>query len=198
MKLYDLELSGNCYKVRLFCALNQIPLEICPVDYLAGEHKSTAYLALNPLGEIPLLADDGFLIRDSQAILIYLAQKYQLIQWWPQDPKQQGLVSQWLSFAANDIARGPNDARLHDLFGIELDVASARHKARSCAKILDEHLHMHHWLVGDTPTLADIACYPYMALMHQGGVRGEAYPHLTRWMNEMKHLDGFITMPGIE
>ncbi|MDD1780209.1 glutathione S-transferase family protein [Enterovibrio sp. ZSDZ35] len=198
MKLYDLELSGNCYKVRLFCALNQIPLEVYAVDYLAGEHKSGAYLALNPLGEIPLLADGDFLIRDSQAILIYLAQKHQLTEWWPQEAKSQALVAQWLSFAANNIARGPNDARLHDLFGISLDVASARQNALSCTNILDNHLATHRWLVGDTPTLADIACYPYMALMHQGGVQANSFHHLTRWMNDIKHMEGFITMPGIE
>ncbi|WP_325894371.1 glutathione S-transferase family protein [Grimontia sp. NTOU-MAR1] len=198
MKLYDLELSGNCYKVRLFCALNDIPLSIYAVDYMAGEHKTDAFLKINPLGQIPALNDDGFIVRDSQAILIYIAQKHQLLSWWPQDAKSQGEVMQWLSYASNEIARGPNDARLHDLFSVELDVGSARIKALQCAEILDDHLSENDWLVGDSPTIADIACFPYVALMHQGGVSGEQFEHVNRWMNAIKGLDRFITMPGIE
>ena len=57
MKLYDLEPSGNCYKVRLFCALANIPLDLVPVDFMAGEHKSAKFLAMNPLGELPILQD---------------------------------------------------------------------------------------------------------------------------------------------
>ena len=52
MKLYDLELSGNCYKVRLFAALAKIPLEMVPVDFMGGEHKRPPLTNLNPWGEI--------------------------------------------------------------------------------------------------------------------------------------------------
>ena len=52
MKLYDLELSGNCYKVRLFAALANIELEIVPVDFMAGEHKSSVMLSLNPFDQL--------------------------------------------------------------------------------------------------------------------------------------------------
>ncbi|MCL1035638.1 glutathione S-transferase family protein [Shewanella submarina] len=198
MKLYDLELSGNCFKVRLFCALTQLPLEIYEVDYMGGEHKSDYFLGMNPLGQIPLFEDGDFLLRDSQAILVYLAQKHVLHDWWPQDAAAQAQVMQWLSFAANEIARGPNDARLHDLFGVELNVGLARERAEFCAAILDEHLSNNKWLVGSGPTIADIACYPYMALMHQGGVNAAPYLNLMRWMGDIRSLDGFVSMPGIE
>ena len=70
MKLYDLELSGNCYKVRLFAALARIPLEIEAVDFLAGAHKRSPLIDLNPWGEIPILVDGEVVLRDSQAILV--------------------------------------------------------------------------------------------------------------------------------
>ena len=57
MKLHDLEPSGNCYKVRLFCALAKIPLDLVSVDFMAGEHKTPKYLAMNPLGQVPILQD---------------------------------------------------------------------------------------------------------------------------------------------
>jgi len=83
MKLYDLEPSGNCYKVRLFAALAGLPLEIEAVDFLAGEHKGERLSALNPWGELPILEDGKLVLRDSQAILVYLAGRYGGEAWWP-------------------------------------------------------------------------------------------------------------------
>jgi glutathione S-transferase len=117
MKLYDLEPSGNCYKVRLFCALAGIPIALYATDFMAGEHKTPKFMAMNPLGEVPILDDDGFILRDSQAILVYLASKYGGETWLPKDPANAAKVMQWLSTAANEVQHGPGDARLVDLFG---------------------------------------------------------------------------------
>ncbi|WP_199797218.1 glutathione S-transferase N-terminal domain-containing protein, partial [Erythrobacter sp. QSSC1-22B] len=73
MQLYDLELSGNCYKVRLFLALIGQPYTLRPVAFLDGEHRTKDFIARNPFGEIPVLVDGDVLLRDSQAILVYLA-----------------------------------------------------------------------------------------------------------------------------
>ncbi len=197
MKLYDLELSGNCYKIRLFCALNNIQIDIAPVDYLANEHKSAAFLTINPLGQIPVLDDDGVLIRDSHAILIYLAQTFRLNNWLPQSALAQARIMEWLSFSANDIARGPNDARLHDLFGLPLDIDTARNNAKKCLDIMDAHLATHALLVHKSATIADIACFPYVALVQEGGVSLKGYDNIHRWISDIKALDGFIPMPGL-
>ncbi len=114
MKLYDLVLSGNCYKVRLFAALAHVPLEIVPVDFLAGEHKRSPLIDLNPWGELPILVDGEVVLRDSQAILVYLAQKYAAPQWLPRDAAGLAAVVQWLSTAANEVQNGPASARLVD------------------------------------------------------------------------------------
>ena len=76
MKLYDLEASGNCYKVRLFASLANIELERVPVDFLSGAHKQPPLSELNPLGQLPILEDGKQVVRDSQAILVYLAGVY--------------------------------------------------------------------------------------------------------------------------
>ena len=90
MKLHDLEPSGNCYKVRLLCALAQIPIELVSVDFMAGEHKTPKYLAMNPLGQVPILQDGQgesmLTLWDSQAILVYLASKYGGEAWLPKEP----------------------------------------------------------------------------------------------------------------
>ena len=123
MKLYDLELSGNCYKVRLFAALAKIPLELVPVDFMGGEHKRPPLTNLNPWGELPILEDGKVILRDSQAILVYLAAQYGDENWLPRDAAGLGEVMQWLSTSANELQNGPCAARLADKFGYAIDKA---------------------------------------------------------------------------
>ncbi|WP_036477130.1 glutathione S-transferase family protein [Myxosarcina sp. GI1] len=198
MKLYDLKLSGNCYKVRLFLSLLKIKYELIPVDFMAGEHKSPEFLQLNPWGQIPVLKDDSLVLRDSQAILVYLARKYGGETWLPSDAAEIAQVVQWLSTAANEIARGPNDARLNKKFGFNIDLQAAQQKTESILNIIEPHLDRHHWLALDRPTVADIACFPYIALAPEGDVMLDKYPAINRWCDRIKQLPGFITMPGIE
>jgi glutathione S-transferase len=197
MKLHDLELSGNCYKVRLFCALLGIPVDIAPVDFMGGEHKTEQFGRLNPFHEIPVLEDAGLVLRDSQAILVYLARKHGGEAWLPTAPAEMAEVMQWLSTAANDVARGPNDARLHDKFSFDIDVARARDKAHRLLRILDTHLAGRAWLALDRPTIADVACFPYVALAPEGGVPLADYPAVRGWIERVKALPGFISMPGL-
>jgi glutathione S-transferase len=196
-KLYDLELSGNCYKVRLLCALVGVPLEIIPVDFLAGAHKQPPLSDLNPFGEIPIFQDGDLVLRDSQAILVYIARKWGGESWLPNDPAGLAQVSQWLMVAENEIARGPNDARLHDKFGYQLDVAHARSKSARILALMERHLAHETWLALARPTIADIACMPYVALGHEGGVPLDLYPATAAWVDRVKALPGFIGMPAI-
>lgn len=196
MKLYDLELSGNCYKVRLLAALLGVGLDLHAVDLVGEEHKSPSFLALNPFGEIPVLVDGDLVLRDSQAITVYLARRFGGDQWLPTNPQELALVMQWISTAANDVARGPNDARLHDLFGYKLDVDKARTHARNLLGVLDAHLAQRAWLELDRPTVADITVYPYVSLAEQGGVTLAPYAAVQAWMKRIQSLPGYIPMPG--
>lgn len=196
-KLYDLELSGNCYKVRLLCALIGVPLEIIPVDFLAGEHKKAPLIELNPYGEIPIFQDGNVLLRDSQAILIYIARKWGGEDWLPTSAEGLANVCQWLMTAENEIARGPNDARLHDKFGYELDAGLARKKSQRILELMEAHLSNQPWLALGRPTIADIACMPYVALGHEGGVHLDSYPAVRAWIGRIKDLPGYIGMPAI-
>lgn len=196
-KLYDLELSGNCYKVRLLAALLGVPLDIVSVDFLGGAHKKPPLIDLNAFGEIPIFEDGDLVLRDSQAILVYMARKWGGESWLPTDAKGLALVTAWLLVAENEIARGPNDARLHDLFGYELDVEAARSKTAHILGLMGEHLARNPWLALDRVTVADIACMPYVALSHEGGVPIDGYPAVAAWVERVKALPGFVGMPGI-
>ena len=197
LKLHDLEPSGNCYKVRLFCALIGQPIELIAVDFMASQHKSATYLALNLLGEVPILEDGDLILRDSQAILVYIASKYGGEAWLPKDPANAAKVMQWLSTAANEVQHGPGDARLVDLFGYKLNKATAVANSNSILPIFEAHLDNNNWLEMERVTIADIACYPYIALSYQGGVSLEPYPNIRAWIARIKALPNYIPMSGI-
>lgn len=198
MTLYDLELSGNCYKIRLFAALADIELELEPVDLPGGAHKRSPFIDLNPWGQVPLLRDGDVVLRDSQAILVYLARQYGGHQWWPDAAVHQGDVMQWLSTAANEVHNGPNVARLVDKFDYPLDKAHAQAVSARLLPLIDQHLSHHDWLALGRPTIADCAVFPYVALGWEGGITLEPYPAIGAWMERIKALPGYITMPGIE
>jgi len=196
-KLHDLELSGNCYKVRLFCSLLGLKLDVAAVDFLGGGRIIKKIIEKNPFGEIPVFEDGSVTLRDSQAILVYLARKFGGETWLPTDAAGMAEVMSWLMVAENEIARGPNDARLHDKFGFDLDVAQAREKAKRIIGLMEARLAKRDWLALDRPTIADIACMPYVALSHEGGVSLQPYPRVRAWIGRIKALPGFIGMPAL-
>lgn len=197
MKLYDLELSGNCYKVRLFAALARIPLDIAPVDFLGGEHKRPPLSDLNPWGEIPVLVDGDVVLRDSHAILVYLASRYGGAAWLPGDPAGLSEVMQWLSTAANEVQNGPCAARLVDKFGYGLDKAETIRRSLRILPLIDAHLATRAWLATGRPTIADCAVFPYVALAPEGGVSLEPYGNIRSWIARIKALPNFLPMPGV-
>lgn len=197
MKLYDLELSGNCYKVRLFAALARIPLEIEAVDFLGGAHKKPPLIGLNPWGEIPILVDGAVVLRDSQAILVYLAAKYTGETWLPRDAAGMAEVMQWLSTTANEVQNGPASARLVDKFGYAIDKADTLQRSARILPLIEAHLAGHQWLALERPTIADCAVFPYVALAPEGGVSLSDYPHIRQWMSRVKALPNFLSMPGV-
>ena len=206
LKLYDYPLSGNCFKVRQMLAWFGVPYESVPVDFYPGrEHKSAEFLAkVNPLGQIPVIDDDGFLLRDAQAILVYLASRYdKQNSWYPEDPKLRGQVAMWLA-TADEITRTASAARLHDSLGYHhLDIDACRTGARAVFRMLDDHLAEQasaglRWLAAAPgPTIADLACFPYVALAGEGGISLDEFPALRNWVWDFRHLHGFIGMSGI-
>jgi glutathione S-transferase len=196
-KLYDFELSGSCYKVRLLLNILDIPYEKQDVNFVHKEHKNPTFLALNPFGEIPIYEEDGLRLRDAQAILIYVAGKHDPTRgWWPADAASQGRISQWLSTGGNEIMSAAG-ARLVKLLQYDLDLKKLQDRANSTFKILDAHLSGREWLELDHPTIADIACFPYTALAGEGGISLQPYSHIRAWIERVKKLPRFIPMPGI-
>ncbi|MEM9441182.1 MAG: glutathione S-transferase family protein [Pseudomonadota bacterium] len=204
LRLYDYVLSGNCYKVRLLAALLNVEYETVPIDYYpGGEHKQPDFLAINPAGTLPAFSDGELVLTETQAILTYLAAVHDPSRrWLPlDDPLVLANVMQWLAFSGR-LTDTAGRARLHDMLNRTLDVEAARRGAIEVFRELEAHLterrfHGGIFLVSDHPTVADIACFPYVALSPDGGIDHDDFPAIRSWLYAIKSLDRFITMPGI-
>jgi len=203
IRLYDYSLSGSCYKVRLMLGFLGLDYERTQVDFFPGrEHRSADFLEINPLGQIPVLEEDGLRLRDAQAILCHLANKHDASgKWLPRDPALFGPVMMWLMFAGGELMAA-SAARLHDALGYELDIEATRARAHAAFRVLDDHLTGREiaggrWIVGDAPTVADVACFPYVALAGDGGLGHEEYPAIRNWMRDFRRLPRFRAMSGI-
>ena len=106
MKLYDLERSGNCYKIRLFLSILGEQYKKIAVSINAGENKTDEYLAINLRGLVPVLKDSENTIYDSAAIPVYLALTYADKSWLPADPLGLSAMTRWLAFEQNEIRYG--------------------------------------------------------------------------------------------
>lgn len=205
MKLYNYELSGECYKVRFFLSVLGLSVESISVDEYPGlEVQTPAFLAINPAGTLPVLEVEGQVIAEPQAILTYLALAHDPTgTWYPaSDPLRAAQCAQWLDFGGKLDASAGVARRALGMF-MPLDAGSARLEGRRLMRILDEHLWFaerqgRDWLVpGPAPTIADLACFPAVALAEEGEIALADYPAARRWLDRVKRIPGFIPMSGI-
>ncbi|QPF85830.1 glutathione S-transferase [Bradyrhizobium genosp. L] len=192
MKLYHFPLSGHAHRARLFISLLGIPHELIEVDLRSGAQKTTEYLALNPFGQVPVLDDDGTVVPDSNAILVYLATKLGRTDWLPTDAKGAAAVQRWLSVAAGDLAFGPAAARLVTVFGAKFNPEDVIGRAHVLLKRLEAHLAGRDWLVGTQPTIADIALYSYLSSAPEGNVDLSPYLRVNAFLRRIEALPGFV------
>lgn len=193
--LYWFPLSGHSHRVQLALALMGLPHEIRLIDLKTGQHKTPEFLAINPQGKLPAIDDDGTVIYDSNAILAYLALKYDATgQWFPRDPVTAAEIVRHLSFAAGPVEFSAADARLVNVFGAKIDQANTSRIEQKWFPIFDAELAGKTFLVGDRPTIADVANYTYVAHAPEGGIDLEPYPNIRAWLARVEALPGFVPM----
>jgi len=194
IKLYRHALSGHSHRVELFLSLLELDHELVDVDLMTGEHKSDEFLKLNPNGQVPVLDDNGVIIYDSNAILVYLAKKYDDGHWLPGDPVGAAKVQQWLSTAAGPIVSGPATARLITVFGANYNADEVITRSNELLTVINSQLENHSFLVGDGPTIADVAAYGYIAHAPEGNVSLQPHANIRSWLKRVESLKGFIDM----
>lgn len=195
LKLYRHPLSGHAHRVELLLSILGLKADIIDVDLMQGEHKQAEFLKKNRFGQVPVLEDGEVTIADSNAILVYLASKYDNDHTWlPLEPVTAAEVQQFLSVAAGAVASGPATARLINLFGAKLDKDKAIATAHSILDLLNQHLHAREWLVGNQATIADVSNYAYIAHAPEGDISLESYPNVKAWLQRIEVLPNFIPM----
>lgn len=193
-RLYTTPLSGHGHRVRLFLEILQLPYEIALVDMAAKENRKPEFLAISPFGQVPVIEDGETVVFDSNAILVYLAKRYDTAAWLPDDPVGATAVQRWLSLAAGQIAYGPCAARLVTVFGAPLHHETAKAIAVKLFDVIEAEFATKPFAIGDRPTIADVAAYAYIAHAPEGGVSLDPYPNLRAWLRRIEALPHFVPM----
>lgn len=195
MKLYSFLLSGHSHRVRLFLSLLGVDYEEIEVNLAAGAHKRPEFLALNAFGQVPVLDDDGVVVPDANAILVYVAKKFGRTDWLPEDAAGAAAVQRWLSVAAGQLAHGPAQARLITVFKAPLRPEEVIPRAHAILRLIDGQLAKTAYICGERPTIADIALYSYVARAPEGNVELTGYGNIRRWLAAIESLPGFVEFP---
>lgn len=195
LTLHGAKVSGHVHRVELLLRMLDLPFEFV---HVAAEARAVADFKerLNPYGQIPVLEDGQTVIADSAAILVYLSKRYDRQgRWLPEDPVSAAAVQRWLSLAAGEIAFGPASLRAMHLFKKSVDSERATATATRVLQFMEAHLATHQFLAAGTPTIADLACYSYVAHAPEGGLSLAPYAAVRGWLQRVEALPGFVPMP---
>lgn len=195
IRLYRHALSGHAHRVQLMLSLLELPTELVDVDLVKGEQRAPDFLKRNPFGQVPVVEDGDVTLADSNAILVYLASRYDASRnWLPTEPVAAARVQQWLSIAAGQLAFGPALARVIHLFRRQADTRQATALATQLFSVMEAVLAGQAFIAASHPTIADVAHYSYTAHAPEGGVSLEPYPAIRAWLSRIEALPGFVAM----
>ena len=184
MKLYEFAPTRSI-RVRWTLQELGIDFDAIPVNLLAGEHRSPAFLKLNPAGKLPVLVDGDMVLTESIAIALYLAEKYRDKALIPADPQQRAQLMRWLLFTTTELEQPLWRIARHTALYAEDkrlpgELALAREDFVAMASIMEEHMRGRQYVVGNAATIGDFVLaytpdWATMAKVLNGFPRLEAY-----------------------
>jgi glutathione S-transferase len=197
--LHQMQMSGNCYKVRLTARQVGFPLTLKDYPLHGGETRRAAFLAKNPNGRVPLLElDDGRCLPESGAILWYLSEGTPL---QPDDRWGRAEAHAWMFFEQYSHEPYVAVARFWLHYAAPEDLAKKRHlvpewheKGNAALAVMETHLVQHDWFAGDRYSIADIALYGYTHCAAEGGFELSRYPAIGRWLDRVAAQPGHIPL----
>lgn len=196
LKLYGTPASGHCHRVELLLRMLDLPYDYAEAP--ATVRRSEEFLRLNPVGQIPVLLAAEQVLTDSNAIMVYLVKRYAPdSHWLPEDPLAAAQVQVWLSKAAGEVRYGPASCRMVVQFSTPENYRSAHSISTRFLPQLEQHLAEREFLATSLPTIADLACYSYVAVAPEGGISLKAFPAIQRWIDRIASLPGFFPMPAL-
>ncbi len=187
--LYGHHESEASQRVGLMLRLAGVPFAYRHVDLFAGEHKTPAFRALSRFAQVPVLLHEGTAISQSNVILLYLADA--LGRFDGATPPARLELRQWLGWEQDMLWNTVLARRAVCYLDAEpAVVAFFQRRAGAALKLLDRHLEGREFIVGAAPTIADIACYPDVAMADQGGVEVARWPRVVAWAARLAALPG--------
>lgn len=195
INLYGTPLSGHMHRVELILLALELPFDFS--DAPASVRESAEFRQLNPLGQIPVLQDGDLVLCDSNAIMVYLLKRYGSDASWlrEDDPVIAAHIQQWLSISAAEIRYGPSTARRIVQFNYPGDLVEAQLISKQILGVMEDHLQTRNWLAADHRTIADLACYSYVAAAPEGDISLEPYSAIQNWLVRVEALPFFKAMP---
>ena len=197
MKIYGDIQSGNCYKVKLVCALLEIEHDWVEIDILTGDTKKPKFLQKNPNGKIPLLElSDGRYLSESNAIINFLAAGSKLL---PQDAFDLAKVQQWQFFEQYSHEPYIAVARfIAKYLGLPSD-RQAEYESKQAGgykalNVMEEQLKKSQYLAGKSLTTADISLYGYTHVAEEGGFDLTKYPAIQSWLDRIASEPQYVGM----
>jgi GST-like protein len=181
--------APNPTKVALFLEESGLPYQPVPIDTRKGDQFKPEFLAVNPNAKVPAIDDDGVIVFDSNAILLYLAEKTG--KFLPVNtPANRGQLLSWLMFVASGVGPYSGQAvHFRHVAPKDLDYAHNRYQyeAHRHYKILDDHLAKSRYMIGDTYTIVDMALWGWirMAPYVLGDDVFAKYPNVKRLLDEV-------------
>jgi glutathione S-transferase len=193
MLLYDSDVSGNCYKVRLLLAHLGLEYERYPLDVVDRSNRNEILGGLNPGLRVPtLVLDDERALGESGAILWYLGDGTEYV---PEGPFDRAKVLQWMFFEQYSHEPYVAVPRFWLTKGIDVDPETLAERQRIgylAFDALEPHLAGHDYLVGDTFSIADIALYAYTHVADEGGFDLAGYPEIRAWLGRVAAQPGHV------
>ena len=181
--------APNPMKVALFLEELGLPYEAIPVDTRKGDQHKPGYLTINPNAKVPAIVDGDAIVFDSNAILLYLAEKTR--KFLPPDtPKERGELLSWLFFVASGL--GPfagQSVHFRNYAPEKISYAINRYvyEAQRHFGILDARLADRHYMLGSSYTVVDMAVWGWARLVPTvlGDAAWPKFPHLKRLVDEI-------------
>jgi GST-like protein len=175
--------TPNPLKIALFLAETGLPFELVPVDTAKGEQHTSQFRAINPNGKLPAIDDDGTVVFDSTAILLYLSDKTGKLGVAAED---RGALLSWLMFIASGL--GPFSGQcvhFHHVAPQDVPYAKNRYmrEAERHYQVLNDHLKGRDFIVGDSYSIADISAWGWAIRAPRvlGGDGLARFPEVNRW-----------------
>jgi glutathione S-transferase len=197
--LHNMQVSGNCYKVRLAARQLGIPIALKEYPLAARLTRQPAFLAKNPIGRVPLLElDDGRCLAESGAILFYLADGRDLV---PTDAWARAKMLEWMFFEQYEHEPYVAVARRWLAYEPKEALEPKRHlipewhaKGNAALGIMQAHLAGHDWFAGTRYCIADIALYAYTHVAGEGGFDLARYPAIGAWLKRVAAQPNYIPL----